>query len=150
MHPDAPNTNVTGNSDGGFRVEGIVYMNPNESHQEYYRAVFTPTTELEWTSNNTWVIPDIYDGLVAQVFVTSGIRIEGGNKIKSPSTKMRYVKLVGGQSVPITVGSISSFGSWLTNDGVDTKNVIYPSMVIPSIPGITYQPGQHAKVLVIV
>nr|DAJ34091.1 MAG TPA: structural protein [Caudoviricetes sp.] len=150
VHPDAPNTNVTGNPDGGFRVEGIVYMNPNESHQEYYRAVFTPTTELEWTSNNTWVIPDIYDGLVAQVFVTSGIRIEGGNKIKSPSTKMRYVKLVGGQSVPITVGSISSFGSWLTNDGVDTKNVIYPSMVIPSIPGITYQPGQHAKVLVIV
>lgn len=150
VHPDAPNTNVTGNPDGGFRVEGIVYMNPNESHQEYYRAVFTPTTELEWTSNNTWVIPDIYDGLVAQVFVTSGIRIEGGNKIKSPSTKMRYVKLVGGQSVPITVGSISSFGSWLTNDGVDTKNVIYPSMVIPSIPGIAYQPGQHAKVLVIV
>nr|DAN24526.1 MAG TPA: structural protein [Caudoviricetes sp.] len=150
VHPDAPNTNVTGNPNGGFRVEGIVYMNPNESHQEYYRAVFTPTTELEWTSNNTWVIPDIYDGLVAQVFVTSGIRIEGGNKIKSPSTKMRYVKLVGGQSVPITVGSISSFGSWLTNDGVDTKNVIYPSMVIPSIPGITYQPGQHAKVLVIV
>lgn len=150
VHPDAPNTNVTGNPDGGFRVEGIVYMNPNESHQEYYRAVFTPTIELEWTSNNTWVIPDIYDGLVAQVFVTSGIRIEGGNKIKSPSTKMRYVKLVGGQSVPITVGSISSFGSWLTNDGVDTKNVIYPSMVIPSIPGITYQPGQHAKVLVIV
>ena len=150
VHPDAPNTNVTGNPDGGFRVEGIVYMNPNESHQEYYRAVFTPTTELEWTSNNTWVIPDIYDGLVAQVFVTSGIRIEGDNKIKSPSTKMRYVKLVGGQSVPITVGSISSFGSWLTNDGVDTKNVIYPSMVIPSIPGITYQPGQHAKVLVIV
>ena len=150
VHPDAPNTNVTGNPDGGFRVEGIVYMNPNESHQEYYRAVFTPTTELEWTSNNTWVIPDIYDGLVAQVFVTSGIRIEGDNKIKSPSTKMRYVKLVGGQSVPITVGSISSFGSWLTNDGVDIKNVIYPSMVIPSIPGITYQPGQHAKVLVIV
>lgn len=150
VHPDAPNTNVTGNPNGGFRVEGIVYMNPNESHQEYYRAVFTPTTELEWTSNNTWVIPDIYDGLVAQVFVTSGIRIEGGNKIKSPSTKMRYVKLVGGQSVPITVGSISSFGSWLTNDGVDTKNVIYPSVVIPSIPGITYQPGQHAKVLVIV
>lgn len=130
IHPDSPGT-IIKHPDGSVTVTGIVYMHEDMTHNEDMRNVFTPTTCIEWTTNDEWTVPDQYDYLVAQVWVTTGLRqgesVNGKLIYHTPSTKVGYVMLKAGETVRITVGTISSFGRYITNDGVTTSNLIVPS-----------------------
>lgn len=138
-----PNLIVYPDEEGGVtygenetnRVYPVQSMDPAITHNELQRSVFTPATVFEFTKTTTWTVPDIYDKLVAQVFVTAGVRgktlPDGNLLIHPPSTVMRYIKLKGGTNVPITVGSISSFGAFVTNDGsLEQKGLIQPTYPI--------------------
>lgn len=138
-----PNLIVYPDEEGGVtygenetnRVYPVQSMDPAITHNELQRSVFTPATVFEFTKTTTWTVPDIYDKLVAQVFVTAGVRgktlPDGNLLIHPPSTDMRYIKLKGGTNVPITVGSISSFGAFVTNDGsLEQKGLIQPTYPI--------------------
>lgn len=140
IHPDT-DSGVVDDPELGLTVHGIVYMDRDNSTREDFRHVFTPTTCLEWTKNARWTVPDIFDLLVAQVFVTTATRPHvrqpgDASAFLTPSTKVGYVLLKGGMTVDITVGPISSFGSYVTNDGLNQQGVI-----IPSIPIVTNQYG---------
>lgn len=125
------------------RTYPVVYMDSgSQSKEEFKRTAFAPGTTFEFERNGVWSIPDMYDGMIAQVFVTAGIKgknLPNGNiLVYPPSTVMRYVKLKGGRNVPLTVGSISSFGPYITNDGtLSQKGLIQPAFPIVMTPSNT-------------
>lgn len=160
IHPDAEVT-IDFNSDESQYVYPIKYMTGFE-HTEMVRNVFAPATVYEFEKSSSWTIPDIYDGLIAQVYVINAIR---GSTLPSgkivyypPSTKMAYVMLRGGEVVPITVGNISSFGKYVSNDGIDRKGVITPTYPVIIEPGdftsadedIRTYFGKRGKVMIVV
>lgn len=159
VHPDTEGS-VTFTDGATQRIYPISVMDGSVS--EMQRNVFAPGTVYEFETDTTWTIPDIYNGLVAQVYVTTGVR---GKELPSgsvlfypPSTKVGYVLLKGGVNVPITVGQISSFGPYITNDGVDKKGVLTPTYPVIVQQGsitnvdedIRNHFGKHGKVIIVV
>lgn len=134
--PPSADGSVTENPDGSMTIRGIVYMDSSIIHNEYDRNIFTPTTKIEFTKDTTWVIPDIYDGLVAQVYLTTSSRQIDRYKMMSSSVKVGYVTLKGGHSVQVSIGAITSLGTYITNDGVSQDGLITPSQTyVYSISG---------------
>lgn len=161
IHPDEADGIVFYDNVNGRSAYPISKMDSTLQTNELQRTIFTPNTVFEFDKTSTWTIPDIYDGLIAQVYVTSAARtmklINGNTLLYPPSTKMGYVRIKGGVNVPIEVGTISSFGNYITNDGISTKGLIQPTypVVIPFTSGLeasedinTYQ-GKLGKVIVI-
>lgn len=117
-----------------YYIQTMVDSSSGKVLEESYRTVYAPIAAVEFERSGEWTIPDDYDGVLAQVFVTTALK---GNNLPSgrclvypPCTKMGYVLLKGGTTVPITVGSISSFGTFLTNDGIDRKGLLVPTYPI--------------------
>lgn len=161
IHPDEAAGVVFYDNVNGRSAYPISKMDNALQTNELQRTIFTPNTVFEFDKTSTWTIPDIYDGLIAQVYVTSAARtmklMNGNTLLYPPSTKMGYVRIKGGVNVPIEVGTISSFGDYITNDGITTKGLIQPTypVVIPFTSGLeasedinTYQ-GKLGKVIVI-
>lgn len=161
IHPDTEGS-VNIGTDGTITVSGIVYMDTEYAHDETMRHVFTPTTQIEWTVDSTWTVPDMYDMLIAQVYVTTGIRpapmqLGDSTAYYTPCTKVGYVMLKAGMRIPITIGAISSFGPYITNDGIDTKGIVTPSYpIVTNLYGATKETdirqyyGKGGKVLICV
>lgn len=130
--------------------------------EETDRQVFVPTTNIEFTRSGTWTVPDLYDGLTAQVFVTSATKVvtlsDGNLLLTPPSTVMDYILLKGGMNIPITVGTISSFGQYLTNDGLNPVGTLEPTYPIVMPQSQVNRPdenplshhGKHGRVRIIV
>lgn len=153
IHPDEANETQIGS--GRFTISNIVHMDTSEDKGK--RVPFAPTMQYEWTASNSWIIPNEYDGLIAQVYLTTNLkwrtRPDSDNPngtVVSPSTKVGYIRLKAGLTVQITVGDISSFGTYLTNDGSSDINLVTPSMIMSGAAYPQDSIGKYGKVLVIV
>lgn len=136
----------------GFTQDSTILINTEDKDK---LKPFIPTMQLEWenttgnTKTFTWTVPDAYDGKIGQLYITSPMREDTNNDIMhTPSVKTRYIRLVKGTVITITfMGTIVSFGSYLTNDGISSRNTIVPSFAI-SKPS-TNQAGSFGKVTLI-
>lgn len=153
LHPDTPTETQIGT--GRYTISTIVHMDTSEDKGK--RVPFAPTTQYEWTASSNWLIPNEYDGLIAQVYLTTNLKWQNrpdsdnpNGTVISPSTLMGYVRLKAGLTVQITVGDITSFGTYLTNDGSSDLNLVTPSMVMSGIAYPQESIGKYGKVLLIV
>lgn len=142
IYPDEANGVVFYDNVDGRSAYPISKMDNTLQTNELQRTVYTPNTVFEFDKTSVWTVPDLYDGLIAQVFVTAATRtvklLNGNTLVYPPSTKMGYVRIKGGVNIPVEVGTISSFGSYITNDGVSSKGLIQPTypIVVPFTTGL--------------
>lgn len=158
--------NPPGNVDIDYKDETYTKVYPIKTMgyevEELNRQVFVPTTNIEFTRSTDWVVPDLYDGLTAQVFVTSAMKVsqlaDGNLLLTPPSTVMDYILLKGGQVIPISVGTISSFGEHITNDGLNPAGTLEPTYPIVMSQSQVNRPddnplshhGKHGRVRIVV
>lgn len=133
--------NIPPTADGEITISGesnsvrsVHHMDDTIKPDEHNRYVYTPTKIITFETSTNWAIPDSYDLTLARVDVITAFKPVKLNDSKyimyTPSVKSSYVLLKGGTTVPITVGTISSFGKYVTNDGIDKTDLITPSYPI--------------------
>lgn len=122
-------SSVTTDANDNLNIRGIVMYDTAGTGD---RGIFAPTNTIHVTETQTWNVPQIYNGRLAKVVVRANARVSGTNLIVSAVREM-FVKLEGGTAINITLGDISSFGTYLTvSNGIDYPDAVYPRVTIPS------------------
>ena len=153
VQPDTPSEQTIPN--GKFITSNIIYMADNVDKTKV--IPFAPTTSFEWTASSTWVIPDKYNDMIAQVHLTTPLkwqqqptRFEPNGTALMPSTKMAYIRLKSGFPINLTVGDVVSFGTIFSNDGVSDHRTITPGVLMNSSAIPANSIGSYGKITVIV
>ena len=151
--PDAPTEQTI--SGGKYITSNIIYMADNVDKTKV--IPFAPTTSFEWTASSSWVIPDKYNDMIAQVHLTTPLkwqqqptRFEPNGTALTPSTKVAYIRLKSGIPIDLTIGDVVSFGTIFSNDGVSDHRMVTPGILMNSNAIPTNTIGSYGKITVIV
>nr|DAS29220.1 MAG TPA: structural protein [Caudoviricetes sp.] len=151
--PDVPTEQTI--SGGKYITSNIIYMADDVDKTEV--IAFAPTTTFEWTASSTWVIPDKYNDMIAQVHLTTPLkwqqqptRFEPNGTALTPSTKVAYIRLKSGIPIDLTIGDVVSFGTIFSNDGVSDHRMVTPGILMNSNAIPTNTIGSYGKITVIV
>jgi len=151
--PDIPTEQTI--SGGKYITSNIIYMADDVDKTEV--IAFAPTTTFEWTASSTWVIPDKYNDMIAQVHLTTPLkwqqqptRFEPNGTALTPSTKVAYIRLKSGIPIDLTIGDVVSFGTIFSNDGVSDHRMVTPGILMNSNAIPTNTIGSYGKITVIV
>lgn len=122
-------SSVTTDANDNLNIRGIVMYDTAGTGD---RGIFAPTNTIHVTETQTWNVPQIYNGRLAKIVVRANAKVSGTSLIVSAVREM-FVKLEGGTAINITLGDISSFGTYLTvSNGIDYPDAVYPRVTIPS------------------
>lgn len=122
-------SSVTTDANDNLNIRGIVMYDTAGTGD---RGIFAPTNTIHVTETQTWNVPQIYNGRLAKIVVRANAKVSGSSLIVSAVREM-FVKLEGGTAINITLGDISSFGTYLTvSNGIDYPDAVYPRVTIPS------------------
>ena len=151
--PDTPTEQTI--SGGKYITSNVIYMADNVDKTKV--IPFAPTTSFEWTASSSWVIPDKYNDMIAQVHLTTPLkwqqqptRFEPNGTALTPSTKVAYIRLKSGIPIDLTIGDVVSFGTIFSNDGVSDHRMVTPGILMNSNAIPTNTIGSYGKITVIV